>query len=63
MPKLHMLVPVFVITTSRKSVQQIRQTFYRQDEFYQHGENFDQIEVDEDDDCRNRRGQDPEPPS
>ena len=52
----------FVTTTSRKSVQQIRQTFYGQDEYYQHGENFDQIEVDEDDDCWNRRGQDPEPP-
>ena len=52
----------FVNTISRKSIQQIRQTFYGQDGYYQHGENFDQIEVDEDDDCWNRRGQDPEPP-
>ena len=52
----------FVTTTARKSVQQIRQNSFGQDGYYQHGENFDQIEVDEDDDCWNRRGQDPEPP-
>ena len=51
----------FVTTTSRKSVQQIRQTSHGQDKYYQHGVNFDQIEVDEDEDCWNRRGQDPEP--
>ena len=50
------------VTTSRKSVQQIRQTLYGQDEYYQHGVNLDQIEFHEDDDCWNRRGQDPEPP-
>ena len=45
----------FVTTTSRKSVQQIRQTFDGQDEYYQHGENFDQMEVDEDDEAAKTR--------
>ena len=39
----------FVTTTSHKSVQQLRQTCDGQGEYYQHGQNFDQIEVHEDD--------------
>ena len=61
-PKLHMPVPVLLLRIFASLFSRFAKPFYGQDEYYQRGENFDQIIVDEDDDCWNRRGQDPEPP-